>query len=300
MYPEARALRFSADVSSWTPELFTERQRWAKELGRLLELAGKFLYGIVHTNYGRQLVLSPRTQARWPQPNAETPELVLEPFAAEPNFKTRIYETLKHAITNMDIYGISEDTWLDERQLAERLGVSRTPIREAIAMLEQQGFVKSIPRRGIIVLRKTKREVIEMIQVWAALEAMAARLISSNASRRDIDGLRAIFDKFNDGHKPADYLGEYSDANIQFHQALIQMTGSKILAEMTENILLHVRGIRKITIGRDDRASRSIKDHLAIIDSLEKRDTEAAEKLCRDHTLGLAAYVEKHSEGIWT
>ena len=99
MYPEARALRFSADVSSWTPELFTERQRWAKELGRLLELAGKFLYGIVHTNYGRQLVLSPRTQARWPQPNAETPELVLEPFAAEPNFKTRIYETLKHAIT---------------------------------------------------------------------------------------------------------------------------------------------------------------------------------------------------------
>ncbi len=93
---------------------------------------------------------------------------------------------------------------------------------------------------------------------------------------------------------------EYSEANIQFHQTLIKMTGSKILQEMTEDILLHVRGIRKITIGRHDRATQSIRDHLAIIDALEKRDTELAERLCRDHTLGLAAYVEKHSEGIWT
>jgi DNA-binding GntR family transcriptional regulator len=244
--------------------------------------------------------MSGRSQTRWPLAEDSTPELVLGPLAAEPNFKTRIYATLKEAIANMDIYSTTEDTWLDERQLAERLGVSRTPIREAIAMLEQQGFVKSIPRRGIVVLRKTKREVIEMIQVWAALEGMAARLISLNASRKEIEQLRKIFEKFHDGHKPADYLSEYSEANIQFHQTLIKMTGSKILQEMTEDILLHVRGIRKITIGRNDRASQSIKDHLAIIDALEKRDTELAERLCRDHTLGLAAYVEKHSEGIWT
>ncbi len=243
--------------------------------------------------------MSPRTQMRWPAAEESTPDLALEPFSAEPNFKTRIYAALKHAIAGMDIYGTSEDTWLDERQLAERLGVSRTPIREAIAMLEQQGFVKSIPRRGIIVLRKTKREVIEMIQVWAALEGMAARLISLNASRKDIDRLRKIFDKFHDGHAPADYLSEYSEANLQFHQTLIQMTGSHILQEMTEDILLHVRGIRKMTIGRHDRADQSIKDHLSIIDALERRDTELAEKLCRDHTLGLADYVEKHSEGIF-
>lgn len=243
--------------------------------------------------------MTPKTQMRWPLADEATPNLVLEPFAAEPNFKTRIYAALKQAIANMDIYGTTEDKWLDERQLADRLGVSRTPIREAIAMLEQQGFVKSIPRRGIIVLRKTKREVIEMIQVWAALEAMAARLVSLNASGKDIARLRKLFEDFHEGHKPADHPGEYSEANLQFHQTLIQMTGSKILRETTENILIHVRGIRKITIGRDDRASQSIKDHLAIIGALEKRDTELAEKLCRDHTLGLAAYVEKHSEGIF-
>ncbi|SIT04778.1 GntR family transcriptional regulator [Paracoccus saliphilus] len=243
--------------------------------------------------------MSSKSQTRWPVSDKTGPDLVLEPFAAEPNFKTRIYAMLKQAITGMDIYGVSEDTWLDERQLAERLGVSRTPIREALAMLEQQGFVKSVPRRGIIVLRKTKREVIEMIQIWAALESMAARLITQNANNRDIGRLRKIFEKFHDGHAPEDYLSEYSEANLLFHQTLIQMTGSPTLREMIEDIVLHVRGIRKMTIGRHDRAKQSINDHLAIIDALEKRDTERAEKLCRDHTLGLADYVEKHSEGLF-
>jgi DNA-binding GntR family transcriptional regulator len=68
---------------------------------------------------------------------------------------------------------------------------------------------------------------------------------------------------------------------------------------MTQNLLLHVRGIRQITIGRDDRATRSIEDHLAIIEAIEKRDTELAERLSRDHTLGLAAYVDEHGEGIF-
>lgn len=243
--------------------------------------------------------MASRPQTRWPVAEMPTPDLVLEPVTTEPTFKTRIYGTLKHAIANMEIYGTDEETWLDERQLAERLGVSRTPIREALAMLEQQGFVKSVPRRGVLVLRKTKREVIEMIQVWAALEGMAARLVSLNASGNEIARLRNLFEEFNESHRPEDYLGEYSSANIAFHQTMIELTGSRVLQSMTDDILLHVRGIRKITIGRDDRASQSIKDHLAIIDALERRDTELAEKLSRDHTLGLAAYVEKHSKGIF-
>lgn len=243
--------------------------------------------------------MSSKSQTRWPVSDKTGPDLVLEPFAAEPNFKTRIYAMLKQAITGMDIYGVSEDTWLDERQLAERLGVSRTPIREALAMLEQQGFVKSVPRRGIIVLRKTKREMIEMIHIWAALESMAARLITQNANKSEIGRLRKIFEKFHDGHAPEDYPSEYSEANLLFHQTLIQMTGSPILQEMIEDIVLHVRGIRRMTIARNNRAKQSINDHLAIIGALENRDTDLAEKLCRDHTLGLAEYVEKHSEGLF-
>jgi DNA-binding GntR family transcriptional regulator len=239
------------------------------------------------------------SRKRWPVADQLTSELVLRPFAPEPTFKTKVYETLRQAIINMEIYGKEEETWLDERQLSEKLAVSRTPIREAIAMLEQQGFVRTVPRRGIIVLRKTKREMIEMIQAWAALEAMAARLVALNASDASIAELRELFNSFHDSHRPADHLSEYSTANIRFHQRLIELTGSNVLREMTENILVHVRGIRQLTIGRDDRVSQSIKDHLAIIEALEARDIERAERLCRDHTLGLANYVEAHSEGIF-
>ena len=240
-----------------------------------------------------------KAPARWPVAEAPAPELVLERFAPEETYKTRVYGALKQAIIGMEIYASPEPTWIDERQLSERMGVSRTPVREAIAMLEQEGFVKSLPRRGIMVLRKTKREVIEMIQAGAALESMAVRLLIERASDEEIASLRKIFSGFGEGHKPADYPSEYSAANLAFHQTLIRLSGSKLLAELTDNIVLHVRGIRQITIGRDDRATRSMADHMAIIEALEKRDVPLAERLSRDHTLGLAAYVEAHSEGIF-
>lgn len=223
-------------------------------------------------------------------------DLVIERVAPEETYKTKAYLALKQAITTMDIYGSAEPSWLDERQLSERLGVSRTPVREALAMLEQEGFVKSLPRRGIIVVKKTKREIVEMVQAWAALESMAARLITLNASDEAIKSLRPLMEGFGEAHKPREHLGEYSSANIAFHQALIRLSGSKMLADMTDNLVLHVRGIRQITIGRDNRAERSIQDHLGIIGAIELRDTERAERLSREHTLGLAAYVEQYGD----
>jgi len=223
-------------------------------------------------------------------------DLVIERVVQEETYKTKAYAALKQAITTMDIYGSAEPSWLDERQLSERLGVSRTPVREALAMLEQEGFVKSLPRRGIIVVKKTKREIVEMVQAWAALESMAARLITLHAGDDAIATLRPLFEKFSEDHKPHDHLGEYSSANLAFHQAIIRLSDSKILADTTDNLLLHVRGIRAITIGRDNRAENSIRDHLAIIDALERRDTATAEALSREHTLGLAAYVEQYGD----
>ena len=240
--------------------------------------------------------MKPRTQRA--AAAKASPELVVERFAPEQTFKTRAYEALKQAILSMEIYASPEPTWIDERQLSEQLGVSRTPVREAIVMLEHEGLAKSVPRKGVMVLKKTKREVIDMIQAWAALESMAARLATLHASDADIAALRTLFQGFNEGYKPSDHLSEYSSANLQFHQTIVKLSGSQVLVDMTEQILLHVRGIRQITIGRDDRATRSMIDHLAIIDAIEKRDTERAMKLSRDHTLGLAEYVEAHSEGI--
>ena len=223
-----------------------------------------------------------------------TGSIVIGRIAAEVSYKEKAYVALKEAILNLDIYRSSEPIRLDERELSERLGVSRTPIREAVAMLEQEGFLKIVPRRGIMVVRKTKREIIEMIQASAALESMAARLVTQHASDHDIAELRELFHSFGGEHVPLDHIDEYSSANIAFHQALIRLSGSRLLMSMTENLFLHVRSIRHRTIFERDRAQRSIKDHIRIIEAIEARSTDGAEALAREHTLRLAEYVEKH------
>src|SRR3954452_3503152 len=115
--------------------------------------------------------------------------LKVAPLDASTSLRALAYDALKRAITDMDIYGESREIRLDERQLSQDLGVSRTPIREALTLLEQEGFVRSAPRRGIFVVRKSKREIIELILVWAGLESMAARLAAERASEDEIAGL---------------------------------------------------------------------------------------------------------------
>ncbi len=211
------------------------------------------------------------------------------------SLRDQAYALLKDAIAGMDIYSQRQPLRIDERQLTAALGVSRTPVREALSILEQEGFVRTVPRRGIFIVRKSKREIIEMIQVWAALESMSARLATLHASDAELAKLRHLFDEFENS-PPSEHIGEYSDANIAFHQTIIKLGGSHLIADATENLFIHVRAIRKATITQDDRAARSIVEHLRIIEALERRDTEAAERLTRQHTLDLAGHVERHCD----
>jgi DNA-binding GntR family transcriptional regulator len=164
-----------------------------------------------------------------------------------------------------------------------------------MTLLEQEGFLRTVPRRGVYILRKTKKEIVEMICMWAALESVAARLATQRASNEDIAGLRAMFDDFH-STTPTDHIEEYSEVNIAFHQALVELSGSQIILDTIKNIFMHVRAIRRMTIAQSDRASRSIEDHMRIIEALEARDTERVETLVRQHSLDLALYVEAHCD----
>ena len=112
-------------------------------------------------------------------------KLEVQPIHVDFVLKDKIYDALKRAIVSMNVYAHPDEPRLDKRQLSKDLGVSRTPIREAIARLEQEGFVRTVPRKGVFVVRKTKQQVLEMITVWAALEGMAARLITQHARDED-------------------------------------------------------------------------------------------------------------------
>src|ERR1700738_4855075 len=216
-------------------------------------------------------------------PEKLRPALDMPRLDTSSSFAKEAYAALKRAITAMDIYDHAEEIRLDERRLSQDLGVSRTPIREAMTVLEQEGFVRTRPRRGIFVVRKTKREIVEMITVMAALDSKAGRLVAARraaerASDADIAELRRLMDAFRapHGQEGGERLAEYSDANIAYHQAIIKMSGSALLAEMTENLFIHMRAIRKITIHQEDRAARSVTDHMRIIEALDRRDPDLA------------------------
>jgi DNA-binding GntR family transcriptional regulator len=221
--------------------------------------------------------------------------LVVAPIDSRETFKDKAYTALRNLIVSSDVYRSRADIRLDERQLAQDFGISRTPVREAMVQLEREGFVRSVPRRGVYVVRKTKSEVIELIQAWAALESMAARLITQSASDADIAGLRRMFTTF-EGDKLHAKLDEYSEVNIAFHQTIIELSGNQVLIRLAENLFTHMRMIRGSTIGEDDRVERSIRDHMNIIHALEARDTKRAEDLVRGHALGLAEHVAKYAD----
>ncbi|MCQ3942312.1 MAG: GntR family transcriptional regulator [Alphaproteobacteria bacterium] len=221
--------------------------------------------------------------------------LAIQPIDTSFSFKNKAYAALKSVIISMDIYRSRNDIRLDERQLAQDFGISRTPVREAMAQLEREGFVRSVPRRGVYVVRKTKEEVIQLITAWAALESMAARLITQNAKDDDILRLRKMFATFDGGQLRA-HLDEYSEVNIEFHQTIIRMSENTVLLDLAENLFTHMRMIRRKTIGEKNRADKSIRDHMNIIEALEARDIARAETLVRDHALGLADHVARYAD----
>ncbi len=223
-------------------------------------------------------------------------QLNVQPIEASPSLRDKIYRSLKDAISSMNIYASDAELRLDERKLSDQLGISRTPLREALARLEQEGLITIVPRRGVFIVRKSRQEILEMITVWAALESMAARLVTQHAGDDEIASLRAIFSDFTDGGGVVARIDEYSERNIEFHQKILELSRCTLLREMADGLFLHMRGIRTRTIADDDRAKRSIVDHMHIIEAIEARETDLAERLVREHALNLASHVREHAE----
>lgn len=219
----------------------------------------------------------------------------LKPIPSNFTLKDHVYDMLRDAITGMDLYAEDANLRLDERSLAEQLGISRTPLREAIARLERDGLLEVVARKGVYVRRKSLAEVLEMIVAWAALESMAARLACERATDAEIGSLRRMAAKYM-GDEVGARISEYSDDNIRFHQRILEISKCGLLKDMADGLFLHMHAVRLRAMGEGNRAQRSIADHLEIIEALERREAEEASRLVREHTMRLHEHVRR----TWT
>jgi DNA-binding GntR family transcriptional regulator len=219
----------------------------------------------------------------------------LSPIAESFTLKDHVFGVLRSAILDMDIYRPETDLRLDERRMAERLGVSRTPIREALARLAHEGLVEIAPRKGVFVRRKTREEILEMVITWAALEGMAARLATEVATDAALLALKRFALKHSSDVDRAD-IEEYSDANITFHQTILELSGCSLLRTTADGLFTHMQAVRRRAMGESDRARKSVADHMEIIDALMARDADLSARRVRDHTMRLYDHISK----TWT
>ncbi|MEQ8664139.1 MAG: GntR family transcriptional regulator [Rhodospirillales bacterium] len=221
--------------------------------------------------------------------------LTFQPARGRACLKDRIYAQLKSAIEAIDIYDPDVDLRLDERKLAVELETSRTPIREALTRLENDGIVRIVPRKGVYIVRRSKDEIVDMIHAWAAVESMAARLATERASDQAIAGLR---DKLNGyGPEPTQTdLDEFDGRDVDFHNSIINMSECATLRRMADDLYAHIRGARARLEFNPKGVRASVTEHEAIVDAIESRDGELAERRVRNHALALARHVRDHIE----
>jgi DNA-binding GntR family transcriptional regulator len=217
-------------------------------------------------------------------------KICLLPLEQTPSLSNLAYHALKEAVLGTDY---TSESRLDERKLAENLKISRTPLRDAIRRLVDEGFLRVEPRKGVFVVRKTRQEIIEILYVRAALEGMAAKLAVRHITDEDVAQMKAMFAGFT----PRNVTGkvdEFSLANVVFHELVLKLSHSQKLQEIAANIYDHMRMVRMQTIRLGNRARNALAEHLDIIRAFEKRDGELAGRHTQHHIEGLARYVEEN------
>jgi DNA-binding GntR family transcriptional regulator len=199
-------------------------------------------------------------------------------YAADVGAADAVYATLRDAI----IEGVIEPhERLSEELLAQRFAVSRTPIREALLRLEAEQLVSRNARRGFIVRHITVEEVFEIYAVREVLDGLAARLAALHASPPDIARLRWINQQLGTSVVDVDY-GRSVALNIEFHDVLSAIAGNRLLCQLTGNVHDRVRRFPR-TEYYPGEVELAIPEHERIIEAIERRDPEAAERLARAH-----------------
>ncbi|MEH6628415.1 MAG: GntR family transcriptional regulator [Motiliproteus sp.] len=190
---------------------------------------------------------------------------------------------LKNEIENEIIEGVLKPgDRLDETLLAERFGVSRTPVREALLQLQTAGLIEMRPRKGAVVASIELKELLEMFEVMAELEGMCGRLAARRASHEEIQAIKDSHKASSDAAKKKDF-DRYYALNVDFHEAIYQAGRNSYLAAQTINLRNRLSPYRRTQLRNANRILESFEEHSHIIEAIENKDADKTELLLREH-----------------
>jgi len=178
--------------------------------------------------------------------------------------------------------GLEAGAKVPERQLCERLGVSRTPMREALKVLASDGLVTLVPNRGAVVRGLTREDIDELFPVIGALESLAGELACARIGEREVSAIAALHEDMIE-HYRAGRRPEYFHRNQQIHEAIVNASGNRVLQEQYRVLSAPLRRARFVANLSGERWAEAVAEHEAMIEALEARDGERLGTILKNH-----------------
>ena len=219
---------------------------------------------------------------------APNSELDKSPTGAIKIERQSLHDAILNRLRDMIIEGhLPPGTRLNEGQIGAQLGVSRTPLREAIKFLASEGLVELIPARGAVVKKFSAKEISDMLQVISTLEQHAARQACEIATTYQISGIRDLHDQMIDRYEHGDRLAYYK-LNQAIHSGLVALADNAALSDVHTLLQTRVKRIRFIGHEGPDKWASAVAEHEEMMAALEARDADR-----------LAAILGKHLQLAW-
>ena len=202
----------------------------------------------------------------------------------DPSLRGRVFQKIREDILT-GVY--KEHDELREVSIGEELGVSRTPVREALRQLELEGLVTIVPNKGAYVTGITPQDVHDIYKIRSLLEGLCARWATEHITGRQIEELEEIIllSEFHLRKKSAEQAEQVSELDGKFHKVLYEASNSRILEHVLSDFHKYVQMARMMSVGAKDRAERSIEEHRDILKAIKDKDPDKAEWLANQHIM---------------
>lgn len=202
----------------------------------------------------------------------------------------RVFQKLRDEILK-GVY--KENDELRETAIGKELGVSRTPVREALRQLELEGLVKIIPNKGTYVTGITNKDVNDIYVIRSLLEGLCARWATECIDQKSIDRLEEII-MLSEFHSVKESTEQVVVLDGEFHQVLYETCNSRILKHVLSDFHKYVQNARAYSVQTEERIDKSIAEHKAILEAIKTKDASMAEKLANEHMQHVIENLEKH------